>query len=197
MNIYSAYILLFFLAVLQNMAFTWVSRSRNSGDVWYHGLAAIFSNGAWFIMTVFLWNSLWKTLTEGAIGQVMMTGVVYVAGTVVGSMLMMKWCLKFEKGKRKVGATEDCVSADKSGMPVLEKITTAITAYSSSGKVATKVICGRDIARELLALNWCSYGASPEMQRNITAHGIGAFAGSRLFGTTLIIDMGRTGISAE
>jgi hypothetical protein len=38
-------ILWFLLLVLQNAAFTWVSRARNSGSIGYHAIAAVFSNG--------------------------------------------------------------------------------------------------------------------------------------------------------
>ena len=33
------------LLILQNMAFTWVSRARNSGSLGYHAIASICSNG--------------------------------------------------------------------------------------------------------------------------------------------------------
>ena len=36
------------LLYFQNMAFSWSSRSRNSGDPKWHRKAARFSNGIWF-----------------------------------------------------------------------------------------------------------------------------------------------------
>ena len=96
--------ILFCLAIIQNAAFTWVSRSRNSGDVKYHAIAAVASNGIWFLMTVFIWERLWQALTNGDIWSLVITGSVYVAGTVIGSCAMMYLLLKTEKGKRKVGA---------------------------------------------------------------------------------------------
>lgn len=44
----------FFLLVLQNAAFTWVSRARNSGSLAYHATASVFSNGIWFVSNIFL-----------------------------------------------------------------------------------------------------------------------------------------------
>ncbi len=38
----------FILLIVQNAAFTLVSRARNSGSYSYHALAAVFSNGIWF-----------------------------------------------------------------------------------------------------------------------------------------------------
>ncbi len=93
------------LAYIQNMAFTWSSRSRNSGDPSYHRYAAICSNGVWFIMTVTIWNELWKALTTpGHFWLILVTGLVYVAGTTEGSVHMMRIMLKKEKGNRVVGA---------------------------------------------------------------------------------------------
>jgi len=42
-------LLWFLLLVIQNAAFTWVSRARNSGSYGYHAIAAVFSNGIWFV----------------------------------------------------------------------------------------------------------------------------------------------------
>ncbi len=41
--------LLVVVSFIQNMAFTWTSRSRNSGDPAYHRFAAWSSNGVWFL----------------------------------------------------------------------------------------------------------------------------------------------------
>jgi hypothetical protein len=92
------------VAFVQNMAFTWVSRSRNSGDPSYHRWAAICSNGVWFVTTLLIWNQLWSALTAGEWWRIAATGLVYVIATTEGSVLMMRILLKTEKGKRKVGA---------------------------------------------------------------------------------------------
>jgi hypothetical protein len=92
------------VAFMQNMAFTWVSRSRNSGDPNYHRYAALSSNGIWFITTLLIWNQLFGALTQGEWWKIALTGLVYVIATTEGSVLMMKVLLKTETGKRKVGA---------------------------------------------------------------------------------------------
>lgn len=97
-------VLLFSLGALQNAAFTWSGRSRNSGDVTYHALAALFSNGLWFLMTVVIWERLWASVIGGDWQAVAMTGFIYVAGTVLGSCSMMWLLLKTETGRRRVGA---------------------------------------------------------------------------------------------
>lgn len=97
-------LLLAVLAFIQNMAFTWVSRSRNSGDPGYHRWAALSSNGIWFVTTLLIWNQLWAALTTGDWWSIVATGVVYIIATTEGSVLMMKILLKTESGKRKVGA---------------------------------------------------------------------------------------------
>lgn len=98
-------LLLFGVAFVQNMAFTWVSRSRNSGDPNYHRWAAICSNGIWFITQLLIWNQLWTAWTQAEWWRLAALGVVYIIATTEGSVLMMKILLKTEKGKRKVGAS--------------------------------------------------------------------------------------------
>jgi len=97
-------LLLGVVAFIQNMAFTWVSRSRNSGDPAYHRVAAVASNSIWFVTTILIWNQLWQALTVGDWFTIVLTGLVYVIATTEGSVLMMKILLKKETGKRKVGA---------------------------------------------------------------------------------------------
>lgn len=95
---------LFLLASVQNAAFTWVSRSRNSGDVKYHAVAAVFSNGVWFLTQVLIWTQLWERVTAGEYMELVVPCLVYVSGTTLGSCLAMAHLLKSEKGKRRVGA---------------------------------------------------------------------------------------------
>lgn len=97
-------VILFVVAFVQNMAFTWVSRSRNSGDANYHRWAAICSNGIWFVTQLLIINQVWPALTNGEWWRIGVTGLVYVAATTEGSVLMMRILLKSETGKRKVGA---------------------------------------------------------------------------------------------
>ena len=92
------------VSVVQNAAFTAVSRSRNSGDVLYHARYSVASNGVWFVTQIFLWSTIWKSVESGALWQIAVAGLVYVAGTTAGSCWMMAHMLKTEKGKRAVGA---------------------------------------------------------------------------------------------
>ncbi len=99
-----AVLLLGAVAFIQNMAFTWVSRSRNGGDVAYHRRASWASNGIWFFTQLLLWNVLWSKLTTGEWWKIAVVGVVYVLATSEGSCMMMARLLRTETGKRAVGA---------------------------------------------------------------------------------------------
>lgn len=92
------------IAFVQNMAFTWVSRSRNSGDPNYHRYASWCSNGIWFAANVLIWRQVWAAIETGAWWQLAISSVVYVIATTEGSVLMMRILLKTERGKRQVGA---------------------------------------------------------------------------------------------
>lgn len=109
-------LLLLFAAVsfVQNMAFTWTSRSRNSGDPNYHRYASYASNGIWFICQMFVVSIMWKPLMEGNLFLVFIGGIVYVISTAEGSVFMMKLLLGkinvpiltnffVEKDKKQVG----------------------------------------------------------------------------------------------
>lgn len=97
-------VVLFVVAYVQNMAFTWVSRSRNSGDPSYHRYAAICSNGIWFVTNILISMQVWEVLKTGEWWQLVVVGFVYIVATTEGSVRMMKILLKTETGKRKVGA---------------------------------------------------------------------------------------------
>ena len=106
------YVILFITTFVQNMFFTWVSRSRNSGDVLKHSVAAIFSNGVWFACNYFiLFPQIMKSVTEGDLVTQLFVMLVYVLGTTLGSVVMMKIALGHygdvpfltEKGKARVG----------------------------------------------------------------------------------------------
>ena len=97
-------ILLAGVSFVQNMAFTFSSRSRNSGDPQHHRKAALCSNGIWYVCHIIVWNQIWTALNTQNYWLLVITGLVYVAATTEGSVTMMKHMLKTEKGKRKVGA---------------------------------------------------------------------------------------------
>jgi len=93
----------FFLLVVQNAAFTLVSRARNSGSYGYHALAAVFSNGVWFASQFLLIGMVAKPGMSFA--DAAKLGAIYIAATVTGSVLMHWISVNYlERGKRKVGA---------------------------------------------------------------------------------------------
>jgi len=93
----------FFLLMIQNAAFTWVSRARNSGSYGYHAIAAVFSNGVWFWSQFLLIGMVAKPGMP--LSKAALLGCVYVAGTVSGSVAMHYASINWlEKGKRKVGS---------------------------------------------------------------------------------------------
>ena len=98
------YIIIFGLSFIQNAVFTAVSRSRNSGDVLHHAKWAVASNALWFVMQIFIVSALWDAIKSQEYIGLIITGLVYVAGTSTGSVAMMHRMLKTETGKRKVGA---------------------------------------------------------------------------------------------
>lgn len=104
-----------FISFIQNMAFTFTSRSRQSGDPSYHGKAAVLSNGIWLLNQIFLVKVIWEPVMTGAWFEVLLAGAIYVYFTTAGSVYMMRLMLgekhlpyigKYlvEKGARKVGA---------------------------------------------------------------------------------------------
>lgn len=90
------------LLVLQNAAFTWVSRARNGGSLGYHAVAAIVSNGVFFASQFLLIGFVAR---DESPSRAMALAAVYVSATTAGSVLMhwvsVRW---LERGKRKVGA---------------------------------------------------------------------------------------------
>jgi hypothetical protein len=94
-------------AFVQNMAFTWTSRSRNSGDPNYHRWAAMCSNGIWLICHFLVWKQIWTGFETGQWWRLVIAAVVYIFATTEGSVLMMKILLKKEKGKHRVGARKE------------------------------------------------------------------------------------------
>lgn len=92
------------VAFVQNMTFTAVSRSRNSGDPTYHRKCAWLSNGVWFMCHFFIWNLIWGAFETGEWWRLAPVALVYTVATAEGSVAMMKILLKKESGKRRVGA---------------------------------------------------------------------------------------------
>jgi putative flippase GtrA len=103
------------ISFIQNMAFTFTSRSRNSGDPQYHRYASWGSNGIWLLNQIFLVKIVWEPVMDGNWIQVIAAGIVYIIFTTEGSVAMMKIMLGIvnvpflskwftEKGDRKVGS---------------------------------------------------------------------------------------------
>lgn len=96
-----------FVLILQNFAFTFVSRARNSGSLGRHAIAGVFSNGVWFVSQTFIFSRMFAMMTGkygtwAAIG----TGVYYTGFTLLGSILAHHFALKTEKGKAAVGSNK-------------------------------------------------------------------------------------------
>lgn len=91
------------LLIVQTASFTLVSRARNSGSYGYHAVAAVVSNGVWFVSQFFLIGMIAKPGMP--LGQAIQLGAVYIAATVTGSVLMHWISVRYlERGNRKVGA---------------------------------------------------------------------------------------------
>ena len=85
---------IFFLAIIQNVSFSVVSRSRNRDNKKYHIIASLFSNSIWFL-----------TFRELILGDMnFLLFIPYVIGTVVGSVYGMSISMYIEK---KIGASAD------------------------------------------------------------------------------------------
>lgn len=87
-------VVMFALGYMQNMAFTWSSRTRNQNDPNEHRKAAWCSNGIWYVMQVTIWGTMWKSLTSGNWVAILLTGIVYIISTTEGSVHMMKILIK-------------------------------------------------------------------------------------------------------
>jgi len=95
------------ILVLQNYAFTFTSRARNSGSLARHAIAGVFSNGVWFISQTFIFSRMFAMMTGkygtwAAIG----TGAFYTALTLAGSISAHYFALHTEKGKSAVGSNK-------------------------------------------------------------------------------------------
>ena len=110
------------VSFIQNLFFTWVSRSRQGGDAEYHRYAAWGSNGVWLLTQGFIAANVYTPITtmvkegvdQDSIFKILLTFIIYALSTTEGSVTMMKMnlgkyklprFLKFleETGKRQVG----------------------------------------------------------------------------------------------
>lgn len=90
--------------LMQNAAFTAVSRARNSGSLRYHAVAAVGSNLIWFISQFFVVDVLQKVISSGNVALGLRAAIFYVGLTTTSSVVMHHFLqTKVEKGKAKVG----------------------------------------------------------------------------------------------
>ena len=85
---------IFVLAIVQNVSFSIVSRSRNRDNKKYHLIASFFSNSIWFLT--------FRELMVGDMNWILF--IPYVLGTLIGSTYGMTLSMKIEKW---LGATAD------------------------------------------------------------------------------------------
>lgn len=93
----SALLWLLFLAFTQNISFSIVSRSRNRNNMKYHMIAALFSNGIWFLT--------FRELVKADMTFIFF--IPYTIGTISGSVYGAKISMWIEK---KIGAVADVKS---------------------------------------------------------------------------------------
>ncbi len=81
---FAAVLIMMVMAFAQNVSFSIVSRSRNRDSKLYHFIAAIFSNGVWFMTMKYLivtQNMTWLLFVPYTIGT--------VGGSVTGQAISM------------------------------------------------------------------------------------------------------------
>lgn len=95
------------LLILQNFAFTFTSRARNSASLKRHLVASIFSNGIWFVSQLMVVGTFINILSgRYGLGKAISAGVFYTAFTLIGALSAHHFALKTEKGKGSVGANK-------------------------------------------------------------------------------------------
>lgn len=95
------------MLVWQNYAFTFVSRARNSGSLKQHMIAAVQSNGVWFLQTIFVFTAF-QNIISGEYGWPLTIAAVltYTFFTMLGSLYAHYRALKKETGMTAVGANK-------------------------------------------------------------------------------------------
>lgn len=79
-------IFILFLAFIQNVSFTMVSRSRNRDSYQYHAICSVFSNGIWFLTM--------RQLVVADLSYWLL--IPYICGTVAGSLFGAKVSMRIE-----------------------------------------------------------------------------------------------------
>jgi len=65
------------LLIIQNFAFTMVSRARNSKSIVYHAMAALFSNGIWFASQFILVGMFMRVIKDADWQLAVLGGMLY------------------------------------------------------------------------------------------------------------------------
>lgn len=93
--------------VWQNYAFTYVSRARNSASLKSHAMAALQSNGIWFVQTIFIFTAF-QSIFRGTygLGMTLFAVLYYTAFTMSGSLWAHYRRLRKEAGDNAVGANK-------------------------------------------------------------------------------------------
>lgn len=89
------------LLLLQNAAFTMVSRARNSGSLVYHGVASVLSNGVWFISNLFLIDKSIDIITKADFFLGSLAFIFYVGMNLVGGLITHWLLLNYVENKIK------------------------------------------------------------------------------------------------
>lgn|SRR3990167_396890 len=93
--------------IWQNYAFTQVSRARNSGSLQRHAVAALQSNGVWFLQTIFVFTAFQNIMSGGYGILLTITAVaMYTVFTMAGSLYAHHRAMKKEAGLAAVGASK-------------------------------------------------------------------------------------------
>lgn len=91
------------LLFIQNFSFTMVSRARNSGSLWYHAVASLFSNGVWFASQLILVDTFIQVIKTSDVFLAVTAGAFYTVLTLAGSLFSHWFLMKYiETGKRQV-----------------------------------------------------------------------------------------------
>lgn len=90
------------MLLVQNASFTWVSRARNSKSLGYHAVAAIASNGVWFLNLGVAVDKLSEARHNASWVLFACTALFYTAFTVIGSVGAHHFLMtRVEKGARR------------------------------------------------------------------------------------------------
>ena len=102
-----AWIVWAFLVSAQKAANTWVGRARTSGSVKWNAVAQAASSVLWIVNQLVIISSVFEAMRSGSWNLVVLVAIVYVAASVIGSVVSHDILLRVEKGSRRVGYYED------------------------------------------------------------------------------------------